>query len=317
MSAAPFAPAPAIQIEGVSRRFGAVRALCEVSLRIAPGERVAFVGANGSGKTTLLRAVVGLVRVEGRVTIGGVDVAKDPARALAEVAYVPQIAPPLESPVDEVVRAICALRGIGRAEVAAATAELGVSLDAIGRSRVRDLSGGTKQKLMAALALATPARVLICDEPTANLDAAARAAFFAAIDRRPKDGILLLCSHRADEVRRLVDRVVELREGRLVADVRTAAVEGAGPRFRAEVALHEGAEAAARELVARGFRLLGDDAGGRYAAILTGEERTELARRFLAERADEVRDLVVVEEPAPLDAAAVPGAEGAPRLRVV
>lgn len=66
-----------ITVAQVTKRFGRVTALDGVTLTIGSGEHVAFVGANGSGKTTLLRALLGLVRVEGRVTIGGVDVARE------------------------------------------------------------------------------------------------------------------------------------------------------------------------------------------------------------------------------------------------
>jgi ABC-2 type transport system ATP-binding protein len=210
-----------IDIRHVSKRFGALRALDDVCLRIGPGERVGFVGANGSGKTTLLRALVGLLRVDGQILIDGVDVARVPEVALARVAYMPQIAPPLDAPVGELVRACAALRGLDGTRVAARAEALGVSLAAIARTRLRDLSGGTKQKLLAALALAAEAPVLVCDEPTASLDAAARSAFFDAVAARPADAVLILCSHRADEIAGFVDRVVELREGRLFADATT------------------------------------------------------------------------------------------------
>jgi ABC-2 type transport system ATP-binding protein len=207
-----------IDIERVSKRFGRLRALDGVSLGIERGERVGFVGANGSGKTTLLRALVGLLRVEGRIRIGGVDVAAAPEHALAQVAYMPQIAPPLDAPVAEVVRATIALRRIERAKVAALAARIGLVLDDVAHVRMRDLSGGTKQKLLAALALAAAAPVLVCDEPTANLDAAARAAFFREVEGRASDSILILCSHRVEEIRLYVDRVVELAEGHVVRD---------------------------------------------------------------------------------------------------
>jgi ABC-type multidrug transport system ATPase subunit len=75
-----------------------------------------------------------------------------------------------------------------------------------------------KQKLLAALALACEAEILVCDEPTASLDADARAAFFELVQARPRSSSLVLCSHRLEEVRQLVDRVVELKEGRIVSD---------------------------------------------------------------------------------------------------
>jgi ABC-2 type transport system ATP-binding protein len=207
-----------IDVRHVSKSFGAVRALDDVCLRIEPGERVGFVGANGSGKTTLMRALLGLVRVDGRVLIGGVDVAREPELALRAVAYIPQVAPPIEAPVAEVVRAIAAIRRVDRETVAACARRLGLDVPSVGGVRFRDLSGGMRQKLLAALALAAGPRILVCDEPTANLDRTARAAFFDQVAARGRDAITVLCSHRVEEIERLVDRVVELDSGRVVRD---------------------------------------------------------------------------------------------------
>jgi ABC-2 type transport system ATP-binding protein len=213
-----------IDVIHVTKSFGVVRALDDVSLRMEPGERVGFVGANGSGKTTLLRAILGLVRVDGRVTISGVDVARQPELALRSVAYIPQVAPPLEAPVGEVVRAISALRRIDPARVSERAAQLGLAIDGVSRTRFRDLSGGMKQKLLAALALAADVQVLVCDEPTANLDRTARGAFFEQVGARSKNAITVLCSHRVEEIERLVDRVIELDGGRVARDDTARAV---------------------------------------------------------------------------------------------
>ena len=207
-----------IEIQHVSKHFGPVQALKDVSLSIQPGERVAFVGSNGSGKTTLLRALLGLSRVDGTIQIAGHDVAKHPELALQHVAYVPQIAPPLEAPVAEVVTAYAALRGITVEHIHAQAVVMGLSPSELSRVRFRDLSGGMKQKLLAALALATSAQVLVCDEPTSNLDAAARQAFFGALEQRAPGSILILCSHREEELHSFVGRVVELRDGVLIRD---------------------------------------------------------------------------------------------------
>jgi ABC-2 type transport system ATP-binding protein len=208
-----------IAVKHVSKRFGKVTALDDVSLDIGAGERVALIGTNGSGKTTLLRAVCGLLRVEGKVELDGHDVALQPEGALARLAYMPQVAPPLDAPVRELVRTVCSLRGREPAEVEAIAARLGLELKAVAGTRTRDLSGGMKQKLLAALALAAKTEVLVCDEPTANLDVSARDAFFSMVAERPPSSVLVVCSHRVEEVRRFVDRVIEMRDGRVERDV--------------------------------------------------------------------------------------------------
>jgi len=211
-----------IEIFGVSKRFGKVLALRDVNLRIELGERVAFVGSNGSGKTTLLRSLLGLLRVEGRISIGGYDVAKAPEQALRHVAYIPQVAPPLDASVAEVVRAHAFLREITPADVATRAKRLGLVVSDVEKLRFRDLSGGMRQKLLAALALASNAAVLVCDEPTANLDANARASFCEQLTALAEDRIVILCSHRSEEVESLVGRVIEFAEGSVIRDASRA-----------------------------------------------------------------------------------------------
>lgn len=216
-----------IDLQHVSKSFGPVRAIDEVSLHIGAGERVAIVGANGSGKTTLLRALVGLTRVSGTVTVGGVSVAEAPSRALALLAYVPQVSPAIDVPVAGVARTLAEIRGHRVEDVIAYAERLGLSYEKVAKVRFRDLSGGMRQKFLAALALAAKTPVLVADEPTASLDAVSRLAFEAAIAGRGPSSTFVLCSHRAEEVERLVTRVVELREGRIIRDERTGAREAA------------------------------------------------------------------------------------------
>jgi ABC-type multidrug transport system ATPase subunit len=280
-----------ISISEVRKRFGPVVALDGVSLDIAAGERVAFVGANGSGKTTLLRALLGLVRFEGRITIGGSDVAREPEIALRSVAYIPQIAPPIDAPVGEVVRAHAALRGRTDEETYARALRLGLDLSASRAKKFRELSGGTKQKLLAAMALATGAPILVCDEPTANLDGVARLAFLEQLSERPKNGIFLLSSHRIEEVQKLVDRVVELADGRLVSDATSAELLRDLRAFRVEVTLREGASAAEKLLRARGFATTGAHS---LAAHVAKDEKLEIVTRLLRHHRDEVEDVSIV-----------------------
>lgn len=280
-----------IRVSDVSKKFGRVQALDRVSLRIERGERVAIVGTNGSGKTTLLRAIVGLIGVEGTIEVAGVNVGRHPERALAQLAYAPQIAPPIDAPVDEIVRLQGELRGLSRAAIAARTSRLGLELAAVAGTRFRDLSGGMKQKLLAALALATEAPVLVCDEPTANLDAHARAAFFAQIEERSREAILILCSHRVDEVRHMVDRVIELRDGRIVRDASIADLLGDLRSTRIEVKAI--GAACVTFLLDRGFQRVGD---GRFSGSFRQDEKLELIADLIHLHGATVSDLSIFDD---------------------
>lgn len=305
-----------ITMAGITKRFGRVTALDRVSLDVHAGEKLAFVGANGSGKTTLLRALLGLVRVEGRVTIAGVDVADEPEIALRSVAYIPQIAPPIEAPVGEVVRATSGLRGHDEDATWARARLLGLDIDVVRAKRFRDLSGGMKQKLLAAIALAAEAPVLVCDEPTANLDGKARGAFLEQLAQRTRSSIVVLCSHRVEEVRALVDRVVELSDGKVVRDLPLAELLAERRAFRIEVAVAADAKAAAVALEARGFEPAGP---GRLALDVSQTEKIALVADILQEHGDDLDDLSVtpVDDLARASEAPLRRTGSAPALRAV
>ncbi len=278
-----------ISIQNVSKTFGPVQALDAVSLELPPGSRVALVGTNGSGKTTLLRAMCGLLRVEGRITIFGADVSKEPELALKSLASMPQIAPPLDAPVAELVRAFCVLRNRETSVVAARAKRLGLDLETVARTRVRDLSGGMKQKLLAALALTAEAPVLVCDEPTANLDPAARRVFFEEVLARPSNSILVLCSHRVDEVKHLVERVVQLDEGRVVSDASLSQTLARLNGFRVDLTFREApVSGEVATLAARGFVSSGPT---RFHGEFSEVDKVEVVSRLMATWGPRLLDL--------------------------
>ncbi len=198
-----------IDLEHVDKRFAKVQALKDVTLGIPSGAKVALIGPNGSGKTTLIRALMGLVEHRGQVRLGGDK---------RDIAYVPQIAPHMAATVGELVRAICELRGMPREAVETAARRLDLPLATLAKREFRALSGGSKQKLLIALALAARPRLLILDEPTASLDADARGRFLSLQKELAGDATLILCSHRLEEIRSLVDHVIALEDGIVVYD---------------------------------------------------------------------------------------------------
>lgn len=204
-----------IELHQVRKRYGKVVALDGIDADIPSGARVALLGANGSGKTTLTRVVMGLVAHEGTLRLGGLPATPRQPWLAARTAYVPQIAPPWTAPVGDVVAAVGELRGIPVARFAEASARMGLDLAKVARRPFRGLSGGTKQKVLIAIAMASRPALAVLDEPTASLDAAARRRFFEIARDAWGDATLLLCSHRLDELRTLVDHVIVLADGAL------------------------------------------------------------------------------------------------------
>ncbi len=212
-----------IELDHVAKSYGRVAALAGVSLDLPSGSRVALIGPNGSGKTTLTRVIMGLVAHEGVVRLDGASGAGARTAAAPSIAYVPQVAPAMAVTVGDLIRTVASVRGLGTERIFEICAELGLAIDPIKKQPFRGLSGGMKQKLLIALALGVRPRLVILDEPTASLDAAARARF-AALEREHLAGAtVILCSHRLDELRTMVDRVVSLSEGRVAHDGPAAA----------------------------------------------------------------------------------------------
>ncbi|HEU4418937.1 MAG TPA: ABC transporter ATP-binding protein [Planctomycetota bacterium] len=259
-----------VELRKLGKRFGKVEALRSVSLLFPTGSRTALIGPNGSGKSTLVRALLGMLAVDGEVLFDG-RVHEDRHELAPRIAYVPQIAPRLAAPVRDVVRAVAGLRGQSWDAVAQVAAVLGLDLVALARRPFRALSGGQRQKVLAAMALASGAELLLLDEPTASMDPTSRGAFFRLVEGLPESVTVLLCSHRLDEIRRLVDRVVVLAEGSVAWQGSAASYLDDHAEAVVEV-LIEGAAADAW-LVQRGFAR---GAGGWWSMSLSVHERARL-----------------------------------------
>lgn len=211
-----------IKFENVAKSFRKQRVLDGISLEIGLGERVALIGSNGAGKTTLIRCLLGEYTHDGRVTVGGRDPRGDRTAILASIGFVPQLPPPLKMPVGQLIGFAADLCGTDPRRILDLAARLGLDTAPILDRQFVRLSGGMKQKLLIAVALGRDARVLVMDEPAANLDPEARKIFFELLAERQQDATMLISSHRLNEVSTLVNRVVELDMGRVVLDDRVA-----------------------------------------------------------------------------------------------
>ena len=215
---------PVFQLAGANVHFGrpatAVRALSEVTLSIAPGERVALVGANGCGKSTLLRLLHGLAHA----TAG--QVTRDPAMRQAMLFQRPHL---LRLSVQGNIALGLWLRGTRwrEAKVQALIALERVGLRDQALRPARKLSGGQQQRVALARAWALHPQVLLLDEPTASLDPHAKREVEALIEEfsnssspnAPGRMTLVFASHNLGQVKRLASRVIYLEQGRILADL--------------------------------------------------------------------------------------------------
>ncbi len=222
---------PAVDIEGLTVRYGEVLALDDVSLRISPGTICALIGMNGAGKSTLLKAVLGLVKPQaGRVAILGEDPAA--ARRAARVGYVPQSEQIDESfPVsvhDVVMMGRYGMQSVARRirpadRDAVADAIAQVDLVDLARRQIGRLSGGQRKRAFLARAIAQEADVLLLDEPFAGVDKPSERTISRLLKHLAAEGkTVLISTHDLNALPDLADEAVLLR-GRIL--VRGAVAE--------------------------------------------------------------------------------------------
>lgn len=245
--------APFLEIQGLTRRFGALTALDDCTVAIDAGEVVALLGANGSGKSTLLRALAGILeptrgafRLEGSPWSPASDAV---ARRL--VAMLPEH-PALiaELTVRRHLAGVAALYRSGRAERRQAITD---AVAFAGLGDVRDqpcgtLSKGYRQRVaVASVHLAAP-RVLLLDEPASGLDVAHQ-GLVQRLTKRALNagGLVILSTHSLSEAERLATRILLLKAGRLREDIRAEQLRSADGASRA-IVIRVGAQAQARAL---------------------------------------------------------------------
>jgi general nucleoside transport system ATP-binding protein len=224
---------PAVELRGVTKRFGALVANDDIDLTVAPGEVHALLGENGAGKTTLMRILYGLTRPDaGTILIDGEPITvRTPKNAIAAgVGMVTQhfaLVRPMTVAENVVLGATGGVRvrlDAAAARVAAAAERFGVRADPL--ARVGDLSVGEQQRVEILKALYRDCRVLILDEPTAVLVPQEVESLFAALRRLCDEGIaVVFISHKLHEVREISTRVTVLRRGSVVGTRVTADVD--------------------------------------------------------------------------------------------
>jgi Cu-processing system ATP-binding protein len=204
-----------IEVRGVRKRYGALQVLDGVDVTFSAGRVTAVVGPNSAGKTTLIKSILGLTRVDsGTITVAGTPI-DDDGRYRADIGYMPQIASfPENLSADDLFAMMRDLRGPETPRDEALIERLGL-LEHL-RKPLRVLSGGTRQKVNAALAFLFAPRILFLDEPTAGLDPVACGVIKAKVlAERALGRTFVLTSHVMSELEELADDVAFLVDGRI------------------------------------------------------------------------------------------------------
>ena len=203
-----------ITFTNVTKSFGKHRAVDTLSFEVAPQSAIALWGVNGAGKTTAIKCLLGLLHYEGRITVNGLDAREQGRKARALIGYVPQeLAFYDDMSALETAHYFARLKGGSSQRVPEVLALVGLAEH--GAKAVRALSGGMKQRLALGLALLADPPILVLDEPTSSLDAAARSQFLALLCQVKAAGkTILFTSHRMEEVEALADEVIVMEKGK-------------------------------------------------------------------------------------------------------
>ena len=256
-----------IDIRGLTKTYGTVKALDALTLSIPRGGVYGVLGPNGAGQSTLFRALLGLVRpTAGDATLMGGRIGEPAAmRRMGSMIETPRF-PPFLSARQVLEWLARAHGGVARTEIDAWLERVGLA-DAADR-RVRGFSVGMMQRLGVAAALMTRPELVILDEPTSGMDPPGIQEMRALIrSLADHDGVtVILASHQLQEVQRVCDRVAILNRGKVVAEGRVSELTASGERLRLAVTP-----------LARAMTVLGDRASLEGDALIAAVPRAEAA----------------------------------------
>ena len=230
-----------VRAKGVSKRFGSVAAVDNVSFEIEPGRIIGLIGPNGAGKTTLLKAVLGLTDYEGEMSVCGLDPYRQRNALAHSVTYVADVAVlPRWARVDQLLDFVATMHpnfSRERAETSLARTKIQP------RARVKELSKGMVAQLHLSIIMAIDARLLILDEPTLGLDILFRKAFYTDLlnDYFDDERTIIITTHQVEEIENILTDIMFIDDGRIVLN---ETVDAVGERYTELMAAGEQASAA-------------------------------------------------------------------------
>ena len=209
-----------IQVNGLTKDYGARRALDAISFHANQGEIVGFLGPNGAGKTTTMRILTGYMPpTEGEVTVAGYDIVEESLEVRKRVGYLPETVPLYNDMTAlDYLRFMADLRHIPNSEERANETLESVNLGSRANSFIGSFSKGMRQRVGLAQALLHRPEVLILDEPTIGLDPTQVVEIREVIREIGKDRTVLFSTHILSEAQQICDRVLIINKGKIVAE---------------------------------------------------------------------------------------------------
>jgi ABC-2 type transport system ATP-binding protein len=226
-----------ITTKHLSKRYGEILAVDDLTFSVAPGEVLGFLGANGAGKSTTMRMIAGFIAPSaGEVSVCGFDIERAPVQAKSCMGYLPEGAPSYgEMTVAEFLDFVADVRGLTgthrqeRRNVVIERLALAPVIDQV----IETLSKGFRRRVGLAQALIHDPQVLILDEPTDGLDPNQKHEVRRLINELSKDKLVIVSTHILEEVHEVCTRAIIISEGRIVADETPSALESRSRYYHA------------------------------------------------------------------------------------
>jgi len=210
-----------IEVKGVTKKYGKVVAVDNISFEVNDHEIVGFLGPNGAGKTTTMNMITGYSEpTSGRIMVNGFNISKSPRKAKMQIGYMPENAPVYnDMTVKEFVTYIAELRGIDKKEIELQVNKIikKTGLKNVEDKLIKNISRGYKQRTSIAAALVGEPEVLVLDEPTVGLDPKQVVEIRNLIKKLGENHTVILSSHILSEVSQICSRVVIINRGKIVA----------------------------------------------------------------------------------------------------
>lgn len=217
-----------VRVQGLSKSYGAIRAVDGISFDVGRGDVLAFLGPNGAGKTTAMKMITGFLEPDaGRVELCGLDVQAAPIEARRHLGYLPENAPAYgEMNAREFLEFVAEARGVDGPSEAIDRVVGMTGLAKVLRQPIETLSKGYKRRVGLAQALIHDPEVLILDEPTDGLDPNQKAMVQDLLSSLSSDRCIVLSTHILDEAERIANRAVILSQGKILVDSTPAELMG-------------------------------------------------------------------------------------------